>query len=285
MCKRLGLVRVRRSKYPLLLLINQKATSPALNPAVPCVVSFTARVAIQPELSISPVSAFSLNCPYLQSQPSAWTVHISNLSLQQDLSISGISVFNLNCPYRESQASARFVHIWNLSLQLELSISRISTGIVHIANLKLNCPYRKSESSTWTVHIANLNLICPYRESESPTWTVHIVNLSPQPQLSISRISVFRLWKMSPTLVACCVTGAGIVQWLERRICDWKVAGSSPCRSGGRIFFSRVNFLCWLLLRYPFHPRVTAVARKRSRSFCQKCTWQVTDKHTCTLRV
>ena len=29
--------------------------------------------------------------------------------------------------------------------------------------------------------------------------------------------------------------GAGIVQWLERRTCDRKVAGSSPGRSGGRI--------------------------------------------------
>ena len=39
------------------------------------------------------------------------------------------------------------------------------------------------------------------------------------------------------------------------------------------------------LFRYPFHPRprVTAVARKRSRSFCQKCRWQVTAKDTCTL--
>ena len=34
-------------------------------------------------------------------------------------------------------------------------------------------------------------------------------------------------------------------------------------------FFSRVDFLCWLLFPYPFHPRVTAVARKRSLSFCQ----------------
>ena len=52
---------------------------------------------------------------------------------------------------------------------------------------------------------------------------------------------------------------------------------------GGRIFFSRVNSLCWLLFRYPFHPRVTTVARKRSRSFCQKCRWQVTAKHAYTL--
>ena len=79
--------------------------------------------------------------------------------------------------------------------------------------------------------------------------------------------------------------GAGIAQWLERRTRDWKVAGSNPCWNGGRIFFSRVDFLCWLLFRYPFHPRVTTVARKRSRSFCQKCRWQVTAKHAYTLRM
>ena len=41
--------------------------------------------------------------------------------------------------------------------------------------------------------------------------------------------------------------GAGIAQWLERRTRDWKVAGSNPCWNGGRIFFSRVDFLCWPL--------------------------------------
>ena len=78
--------------------------------------------------------------------------------------------------------------------------------------------------------------------------------------------------------------GAGIAQWLEHRTPDWKVAGSNPCWNGGRIFFSRVDFLCWLLFRYPFHPRVTTVARKKSRSFCQKW-WQVTAKHAYTLRI
>ena len=77
--------------------------------------------------------------------------------------------------------------------------------------------------------------------------------------------------------------GTGIAQWLECRTRDRKVTGSNPSRSSGRIFFSRVSFLCWLLFRYPFHPRVTAVARKRSRSFCQKCRWQVTAKHAYTL--
>ena len=38
--------------------------------------------------------------------------------------------------------------------------------------------------------------------------------------------------------------GAGIAQWLERRTRDRKVPGLSPGRSGGRIFFFGVNFLC-----------------------------------------
>ena len=79
--------------------------------------------------------------------------------------------------------------------------------------------------------------------------------------------------------------GAGIAQWLERQTRDSKVVGSDPCCSGRRIFFSRVNFLCWLLFRYLFHHRVTAVARKRLRSFCQKRRWQVTTKHAYTLRM
>ena len=79
--------------------------------------------------------------------------------------------------------------------------------------------------------------------------------------------------------------GAGIAQWLERQTHDWKIKALNPHRNGGRIFFSRVDFLCWLLFRYPFQPCVTAVARKRSRSFCQKCRWQVTAKHTYTLHV
>ena len=37
------------------------------------------------------------------------------------------------------------------------------------------------------------------------------------------------------------------------------------------------------LIRCPFHPRITAVARERLRSFCQKCRWQVTRKHAYTL--
>ena len=56
--------------------------------------------------------------------------------------------------------------------------------------------------------------------------------------------------------------GVEIAQWLEHWACDQKAAGSSP---GRRIFFSRVNFLCWLLICCLFHPCVTAVACKRSQ--------------------
>ena len=79
----------------------------------------------------------------------------------------------------------------------------------------------------------------------------------------------------------CLVTLSLGAKWLEHGNRDWRVAGSDPGRRGGRIFFSRVDLLCWLLFRYPFNPRVTAVARKRSRSFCPK----VSDKHAYTLRM
>ena len=60
---------------------------------------------------------------------------------------------------------------------------------------------------------------------------------------------------------------------------------SSPSRSGGRIFFSRINFLCWLLFWYLFHPCVTVVAHKKPLSFSQKRRWQVTAMQTCNLHM
>ena len=40
---------------------------------------------------------------------------------------------------------------------------------------------------------------------------------------------------------------AGIACWLECRTRDRKVTSSNPGRSGGRIFFSKVDFVCCLL--------------------------------------
>ena len=46
--------------------------------------------------------------------------------------------------------------------------------------------------------------------------------------------------------------GAGIARRLEHQTHDWKVRGLSPCRTGGRILFSRVSFLRWLLFWYRY---------------------------------
>ena len=64
-----------------------------------------------------------------------------------------------------------------------------------------------------------------------------------------------------------CVSGDALSGYSEGLDHDGKVSVS---RSGGRMFFLQGQ-LPVLLLSHPFHLRVTAVARKRSRSFCQKC--------------
>ena len=79
--------------------------------------------------------------------------------------------------------------------------------------------------------------------------------------------------------------GAGIAWWLECWTRDWKVTGSIPYRNGRRMFFSRVNFMCWLLFWYLFCLCVTAVACKKSQSFYQRRRCQVTAKHACTLHM
>ena len=55
--------------------------------------------------------------------------------------------------------------------------------------------------------------------------------------LASSRSTCFlRLYKMSPDSLL-------VEHWTH----DWKVASSNTGRSSGRIFFFRVNFVCWLL--------------------------------------
>ena len=55
-----------------------------------------------------------------------------------------------------------------------------------------------------------------------------------------------------------------------------------PAEAAGE-FSSPESSLCADSYRCPFHPRISAVARKRPRSFCQKCRRQVTPKHAYTL--
>ena len=80
---------------------------------------------------------------------------------------------------------------------------------------------------------------------------------------------------------------------LVRALDPWSKGCRFESRQGRRENFLLYSQLCVLtLIRCPFHPRVTAVARKTTttttttttkRSFCQKCRWQVTPKHVCTL--
>ena len=58
-----------------------------------------------------------------------------------------------------------------------------------------------------------------------------------------------------------------------------------PAGTAGEFSSPGSTFCADILFRYPFHPRVTTVARKKSRSFCQKCRWQVTAKHAYTIRI
>ena len=51
----------------------------------------------------------------------------------------------------------------------------------------------------------------------------------------------------------CCLLFTCIMM-VERRTRDRKVASSNPGRSGGRIFFSKVNFVCWLLFGVRSNP-------------------------------
>ena len=64
--------------------------------------------------------------------------------------------------------------------------------------------------------------------------------------------------------------GAGIAQWLERYTRDRKVAGSSPDRSGVRIFFSEVRFFVLILISVSVSlPCLTAVVRKDPGHFAK----------------
>ena len=64
---------------------------------------------------------------------------------------------------------------------------------------------------------------------------------------------------------------------------SWSKDCEFKSRQERRENFLLQSQLCVLtLLRCPFRPRVNAVARKRPRSFCQKCRWQVIPKHACT---
>ena len=71
---------------------------------------------------------------------------------------------------------------------------------------------------------------------------------------------------------------AGIARWKSAGLVIERLRVRVPAGAAGQ------SSLCVLtLLRCPFYPRVTAVARKRPRSLFQKCKWQVISKHAYTV--
>ena len=70
--------------------------------------------------------------------------------------------------------------------------------------------------------------------------------------------------------------GVWIAQWLERWTRDPKV----PAGAAGEFSSPWSTFCADFYFGIRSTPHVTAVAHKRSWSFCQKCRWQVTAK-TC----
>ena len=89
------------------------------------------------------------------------------------------------------------------------------------------------------------------------------------------------------------IVGVGIAQWLEHRTRDWKLGVRIPATPAGEFSSPGSTFCADSYFGIcstpppppPPPPRVTAVAHKRSRSFCQKCRWQVTAKHAYTLHM
>ena len=55
-----------------------------------------------------------------------------------------------------------------------------------------------------------------------------------------------------------------------------------PAGAAENLFSPELTF-CADSYSVPDSPGVTAVARERPRSFCEKCMWQITPKHAYTL--
>ena len=114
----------------------------------------------------------------------------------------------------------------------------------------------------------------------------------------VSQVSMLLGYIMSEAGSSTCWYIIRVVQqvWLADTVWsggrDSTVARMSDSLSKGCVFESRQerkeyfllqSYLSVLILsRYPFYPRVTAVTRKRPRSFCQKCRWEVTPKQAYT---
>ena len=102
------------------------------------------------------------------------------------------------------------------------------------------------------------------------TCKVLIEYSAPSPSLTLLFIRFYR--------------GAGINCWQSTGLVIQRLRVRLPAGAAGYFFFPSLELtLCADSHSVSVPPRVTAVARKRPRSLCQKCRWPVTPKHAHTL--
>ena len=122
----------------------------------------------------------------------------------------------------------------SFSLSLCLSISLSNRQFIH---LSLNREGRWGTTDDFTPSFLQFSLFSDALWDLANSRTVH--------SLMLSSHLVFCLPCLLPPFTVPCKTVSGkIACWLQRRTRDRKVASSNPGRSRGRIFFSRVNFVC-----------------------------------------
>ena len=148
-------------------------------------------------------------------------------------------------------------------------VLRISTDV---GTLLLGC-YMASA----TRNCCRLGAFSVYTIQPCTSLQCHFIrSLSHKMQVCLAVTCHLHFWQNSRDLLSATMVTRGwnkhrnksqhIKLTLEKNILPPLLSGLEP-----ETFSSRVR-------------RATAVARKRSRSFCQKCRWQVTAKHACTLR-
>ena len=118
-------------------------------------------------------------------------------------------------------------------------------------------------------------------------WLPHVSWLVPWAQSTTGDYIRANLSKLNADIAIYLKTsmqrGAGIACWLERQTLDQKVVKFESQQERQENFLLQSQLCVLTLIWCPFHPHVTTVARKRPRSSCQKCRWQVTSKHAYTL--
>ena len=122
----------------------------------------------------------------------------------------------------------------------------------------------------WLFAVRSVSLfIVIWSRSHRSRWNVRVQNYDPW---------VYHKCKCTQV---CCQWALQLAADLLVRAPDsWSKDCKFESRQERRENFLLQRQLCVLtLMRCPFHPSVTAVARKRPRSFCQKYRWQVTPKH------